>query len=462
MASLNIAIAINPEPAAAGDYLNVSLTVSNTNAQDDLTNVVLTLPYPDHLASLANSWLSDGGFASSGSSVESGEIITWNLDTLPAGTSRTVTLPPMIEAGTPSGTTIEFTPSVSHSSGNETTANRSVTVVSGRVLELVAAADAEPVQPGDQFRYTLTYGHTATSAVAPGVVMELPLPDGVSFVSATNGGILDENTVRWNLGTLDPGQIGRAQVTLTVDGSTAPGSLLQTQAVINSTSQPDMIARGDTVTRVEEVPPLLLALEVLPESAEAGEYLDMVLTVSNPSELDRSNVMLRFRYPEHLASLNNDRLSGSGYSSYGSSIEFREFVTWNLDTLPAGTSKTVTLPPMIGADTPAGTLIEIAPWVYDDSQTMSRLSRCVSVENHRVLELVVAADAEPVQPGDPFKYTLTYGHTATSTVAPDTVLKLPLPDGVSFISATGGGTLVHNPADDIQSTWPAWISCNGI
>ncbi len=444
MASLNLAIAINPEPAAAGDYLNVALTVSNTNTHDDLTDVVLTLPYPDHLASLNNSLLSDSGFASYGSSVESGEIVTWNLDTLPAGTSKTVTLPPMIKADTPIGTIIEFTPSVSHSSGEETTAARSVTVVSNRVLELVAAADAEPVQPGGEFRYTLTYGHTATSAVAPEIVMEFPLPDGVSFVSATNGGILDENTIKWDLGTLDPGQTGRSQVTLTVDGSTALGSLLQTQAVINSTSQPDMIARADTVTRVEEVPPLLLSLEILPEPAEAGEYLDVVLTVSNPSELDQSNVMLRFRYPEHLASLENSRLSDSGYASYGYSVEFGEFVTWNLGTLPAGSSTTVTLPPMIGADTPAGTLIEIAPWVYNDSKTMGRLSRCISVENNRVLELVVAADAEPVQPGDPFRYTLTYGHTATSTIAPDTVLELPLPDGVSFVSATNGGVLVDD------------------
>ena len=447
-ASLNLSITINPEPAAAGDYLNVALTVSNTSDYDR-SDVVLTLPYPEHLDSLHYSLFSGDVSLSnsigSASYVEFGEFVTWDLGTLPAGHTKTVTLPPVIADTTTAGTIIEFGPQVSDSSGEEATASRSVTVASDRGLELVVAADAEPVQPADAFTYTLTYGHTTTSAVAPDMVLELPLPDGVGFISATSGGTLDGNTVKWILGTLDPGQIGRAQVTVSVDASIALGSLLQTQAVFGSASQADMIARADTVTRVEEIPPLLLAIEVLPEPAAAGEYLDVRLTVSNAGDFDRSDVVLWFRYPEHLDSLQNSLFSGdvSVSNAIGSAswADFREFVTWDLGTLEAGTSRTVTLPPMITADTPAGTVIEISPMVYDSFGQVMRVSRCVSVENQRVIELVAAADVEPVQPGEEFTYTLTYGHTATSAVAPDMLLELPLPDGVGFVSATDGGTL---------------------
>ncbi|MCP4118659.1 MAG: DUF11 domain-containing protein, partial [Desulfobacteraceae bacterium] len=312
-ASLNLAVAVNPDPAAAGDHLNVAITVSNTSSYDR-SDVVLTLPYPEHLEGLGNSLISGGASLSNSigsyTTVEFGEFVTWNLGTIAAGSTKTVTLPPRVADATPADTVIEFAPQISDSSGNKTTASRNVIVASDRALELVLAADAEPVQPGEAFTYTLTYGHTATSAVAPDTLLELPLPDSVSFVSATAGGTLGGDTVQWNLGTLDPGQIGRVQVTVTVDASTALGSLLQTQAVLASTSQADMIARVDTVTRVKDAPPLLLAIEVLPEPAAAGESLDVRLTVSNAGTFERSDVVLWFRYPEHLNSLTNSVISG--------------------------------------------------------------------------------------------------------------------------------------------------------
>ena len=61
-ASLNLAITINPEPAAAGDYLNVALTVSNTSDYDR-SDVVLTLPYPEYLDSLQNNLISGERFS---------------------------------------------------------------------------------------------------------------------------------------------------------------------------------------------------------------------------------------------------------------------------------------------------------------------------------------------------------------------------------------------------------------
>ena len=437
-ASLNLSITINPEPAAAGDYLNVALTVSNTSDYDR-SDVVLTLLYPEHLDRLDASYIS-GDVTTVYGNADPGEFVTWNLGTLQAGTTTTVTLPPRITETTTAGTVIELSPQVSDSSGDETTVSRNVTVTSDRMLELIVAADAEPVQPGDAFTYTLTYGHTATSAVAPDMVLELPLPDGVSFVSATSGATLDGDTIQWTLGTLDPGQIGRAQVTVSVDGATSLGRLLQTQAVFNSLSQTDMIARADTVTRVEDASPLLLAVEAQPEPAVAGEYLDVRFTVSNAGSSDRSDVVLTLRYPEHLDRVDAGYISGDVTTVYGNA-DSREFVTWDLGTLGAGSSKTVTLPPNITAGTPAGTVIELSPMVYDSTGQVIRVSRCVSVENQRVIELAAAADAEPVQPGTEFTYTLTYGHTATSTVVPDTLLELPLPDSVGFVSATSGGTL---------------------
>lgn len=106
-ASLNLSITINPEPAAADDYLNVALTVSNTSAGDDLTGVVLELTYPEHLDSLSESYLSDDGYAT-GSACDTTEFVYWNIETLPAGSSKTVTLAPTVSSSTIDGTLIDF------------------------------------------------------------------------------------------------------------------------------------------------------------------------------------------------------------------------------------------------------------------------------------------------------------------------------------------------------------------
>ena len=366
---------------------------------------------------------------------------------------KTVTLPPVIAADTPAGTVIELSPMVYDSSGQVIRASRCVSVENQWIIELAAAADAEPVQPGEEFTYTLTYGHTATSAVAPDMVLELPLPDGVGFVSATNGGTLDGDIVQWDTGTLDPGQIGRVQVTVAVDASTALGSLLQTQAVFSSLSQADMIARADTVTQVEAKSPLLLSAAVRPEPVEAGEYLDVTLTVSNTSTFDRSDVEVWLRYPEHLDSLQNSLISGdvSVSNAIGSAAwaDFREFVTWDLGTLEAGTSKTVTLPPMVTDGTAAGTVIELKPQVSDSSGVKTMVNRCIAVADERVFELVMNTDMDAVQPGELLTYTLSYGCRATSASVSDAVLLLPLPENAGFVSATGSGSLSN---DTVQ--WP--------
>ncbi len=77
-----------------------------------------------------------------------------------------------------------------------TSATENVEIVTDRTLELaVTEAEYDPVVPSGELTYLLTYGHSALSAVAQNTVLELPVPPGLTFVSATDGGALAGNVV---------------------------------------------------------------------------------------------------------------------------------------------------------------------------------------------------------------------------------------------------------------------------
>ena len=85
---------------------------------------------------------------------------------------------------------------------------------------MVKSASAKSVSPGEEFSYTITYQNTGTK-VSDALRIEDPLPDYVTFVSATQGGAPDtqqSGTIVWNnLPALAPGTSDSVQVVVKVD-----------------------------------------------------------------------------------------------------------------------------------------------------------------------------------------------------------------------------------------------------
>ena len=454
-----VSVAVRSEPAEAGEYLDLALTVSNSSTFDR-SDVVLKFRYPEHLASLSDDYLGDGGYDASGSTCEFREFIYWAIGTLPAGTSKTVTLPPMITADTVAGTVIALNPLVSDSSETWMTQNRCIAVQNEQNLELRLNTGMDSIQPADLLTYTLSYGIRATSSRVSDTVLALSLPDHVSFVSATGTGALSGDTVQWSLGTMDAGQVGEKQVTVRVDSEAPLGYLMEAQAVLKSASQSDVIIRADATTKIVEETPLLLSIQAAPNPAEAGEQLDTELTITNTSSFDRSDIVLRFRYPEHLGSLSDDYLSDGGNDASGSTCEFREFIYWAIETLPAGTSKTVTLPPTVSSSTIDGTLIDFDAVVYDATarsraEHTVRIGQLASEPETHLLTVAVAGGgsvtSDPAGIDCPGDCTESYaeGTQIKLTAAPE--------NGWTFKEWTGGCTgtqtnCVVTLSEDLQVT----------
>jgi uncharacterized repeat protein (TIGR01451 family) len=79
--------------------------------------------------------------------------------------------------------------------------------------------------------------------------------------------------------------------------------------------------------------------------------------------------------------------------------------------------------------------------IYAGVPSPVQAERAGVVERTPPMTLEIIANRDPVVPGEPYSYTLTYGNRDTAPEA-GIVLKMALPSGVSFVRASDGGALL--------------------
>ena len=453
-AAINVSIEANPDPVAQSEVVRTAITVGNTGNSVSGT-LTLQLRYPDHLNDIFNSVISNGGACPGNSRCSSTEFLTWTLGNLAPGASITVTLPPSVNSGTPDGTLISFDAVVFEDGGNVAMASRSIVVQSASIYDIAVDEDLNPVAPNQSLTYAITYANRSALSTT-NTQLNFSLPTGVSFVSASGGGILNGSIVEWDLQTFPARKGGRQTVTVNVNPGVTPGTLLEVDAA-TITGQANFLnhsARAVATTRVDNNVPLALTVELNPDPVQPGESLQSALTVGNTSSSTLFGVTLQLRYPDHLNDIFNSVISNGGTCPGNSRCSSTEFLTWTLGNLAPGASITVTLPPSVNSGTPDGTLISFDAVVFEDGGNVAMASRSIVVQSASIYDIAVDEDLNPVAPNQSLTYAITYANrSALSTT--NTQLNFSLPTGVSFVSASGGGILNGSIVEWDLQTFPA-------
>ena len=451
-AAIEVAIEAGPEPVQPSETANVRIVISNSG--NSLSgDLVVKMVYPDHL-----NWIYDGteihGGVCPGTTCDNNEIVTWQLGVLPPGLSHPLALYPVVLNGTVDGSAIPFIVEVFENNIKVAETSRSVIVQDIVPYDIAVDEDINPIAPGEPLVYTITYSNRS-AASATSTALSFPLPQGVTFVSATDGGVLNGNTVEWNLNTLPAHSGGEQKVTVNVGGNVVSGSLLevdkaQISGLVNFQSH---TSSALAATQVSNNTALVLAMELNPDPVQPNEVLTTALTVSNPTNGVLFGVTLSLRYPEHL----NWVYDGAGIDGgvcAGTTCDKNEIVTWQLGAMAPGSSQTVTLPPVVINGTTIGSLITLNAHVREDNGTRASQSRTVIVQSGPAYDIAVDEDINPVAPGEPLVYTITYSNRSAAS-ASNTALRFPLPQGVTFVSATDGGVLNGNTVEWNLNTLPA-------
>ncbi len=427
-----LALEVNPDPVRPGETLDVGLTATDREPTDVFTTMVV-MRQPDDLDYFSTSLIS--GTCPS-TTCDRRENAVYDLGTLTAGRGSTVTYPPIVSAGTVAGTVITFEALASEQGGHLLRARRSVLVQQSPSLDLALDASADPVDPGGELTYTLTFGNRG-AGLASGTLLQMPVPAGAVFASASGGGTLDNGVVFWDLGALRPGEGGVRTLVVQVDPQTGLGEMIRADAAISDTSSPADRARASTVTRVEDASALTLSMEINPDPVRPNQTLNVELTSSNRGLVDLTTAAVIMRQPDDLDYFGEGIISGTCPST---TCDRRENAVYDLGTLKAGRGSTVTYPPIVSAGTSAGTVITFEAFGDEQGGRLVRARRSVVVQPSPALSLALDASVDPAAPGTELTYTLTFGNRSAA-LAPSAVLDLPLPAGTTFVSASDGGAL---------------------
>lgn len=382
---LVLAIEANPDPARPGELMTMEVTASNRGAVP-LTGVVLQLRFPQGVNSINPAALTLGGACiqiNTSGACEPSELLNWNIGVLPAGTGVTVSVPTVVAGATAPGRLISLEAIGTDDGVHKSVVQQTIAVDADNPLSLAVNENSDAIPGGAVLSYTLTYGNRATTGNATGSTLRFPLPVEAVLLSSTGGVIVDGNIV-WNLGSIPAGTGGRRQVRLTVPAAVDAGNLIRIDAVqlkgnVVAGQVPDAV-RSTVSTRVEDSKPLGLTFILTPDPVVGGQTLTATLAVTNNSGSTLTGVVLQARVPQSVNSFGPAALTGGGtciHVNTSGNCDFTELANWNVGTLAAGASTSVTMPMVVNAATANGRLISAESLVRDDTGNQSTMERTV-------------------------------------------------------------------------------------
>ncbi|MDG2308042.1 MAG: hypothetical protein P8R42_25980 [Candidatus Binatia bacterium] len=379
----------SPLPAAAGGTVTFSLVYANIGT-GPATTVVMTDPVPTHLTFVS----ATGGGALSGSDV------VWNIGTIPAGGSGSVTATFSVASPLPTGTITTNTATLEEASiGQQVSASLQVNIESNPVYGVVASAP-NPFVAAGQATYTITYSNLGT-ADSVSTLLIADYPNALSFFDATPPPETGTDN-QWSIGSLPPGAGGTITVTVDVGSPLANGSTISTLFTMTDVFSNDTVATATNT--VQSAPQLTLAITDVPDPAPADGIVLYDAVFTNPGTDTAFNVVLNLGYDPLLTYVGADVTPDTALGD-----------TWTIPQIRGGDSSRVRIQVQLPSVVPNGTLLTSSATVTDDLGNTASASVDTTAQSSPSLSLVASDSPDPVITGGQITYLLTYSNTGSDT-----------------------------------------------
>lgn len=285
-----------PGIAEPNELLTYQLTLSNSGGATAF-NVGLVDPLDVNTSFVS---ASNGG-------VEAGGVVTWTGLTVPAGGSINLTVTVRVASPLPAGVTqianLAYLPGTTppNCSAAPLPGACSVIPTIGSIAvnkSLTGESGSMPgfAEPGEQLTYTILLTNTGGSPVT-GYSLTDPLDPNVSFISASNGGTLVGNEVRWSGISLGVGQNLALTVVVQVNTPVAIGvTHILNLAYESGTTPPDCTAQplpsACVDTPMEPRPVIQVTKTVDSPTVSQGGTAIYTITVTNVSSVTITNAVV--------------------------------------------------------------------------------------------------------------------------------------------------------------------------
>jgi uncharacterized repeat protein (TIGR01451 family) len=147
--------------------------------------------------------------------------------------------------------------------------------ISFNPLNLEKDDGLDTVFAGGSITYTISFDNTANNYAVDGVILTDTLPAEVTFVSASDGGVLSGNTVTWNIGTLNPGDTDSVTLVVQVNNGVPDGTIIANWVHLDNDNTGPSFASDDTTVTSPPVgiPMFSNILVLMPVGIFAGTML---------------------------------------------------------------------------------------------------------------------------------------------------------------------------------------------
>ena len=326
---LQFSMEINPNPIEPGEAFDIQLKVTNTGLViEDLSKMNF----------MCTNYMNNYGANWSGA-CNPGEIFTWSsasLGVLPPGESLIVSINSNILSNTFSGRVISFEATLFAGGVWKNSTSHSIVVNGSSGLDLAIDPQADPVAPGANLVYNLTYGNHSSSQ-ATNANLSFPLPTGTSFVSATGGGVLNGDHVEWQLGNLISGEGGRQQIIIQPDVLLPNGHMLTIDNAVLSANINNALQSAHAMAANEVSAQVDIGLDLMawPNPVGTDSQLSMLIEVSNEQNFTSDNLYVRVLWPNYMdtsPTVSNGGSCGPSCGAFGN-YEYGSYVVWDASDL---------------------------------------------------------------------------------------------------------------------------------
>lgn len=454
-----------PGPLGVDGLVTYTLTLSNTG-NEDASNAIISDTVPT--GSVFVSASTPGSYDSTTGAV------SWNVGTVeaPEG-SATVTFTVSLPADPATGQvtadlTLSNTAHYSYSNapgggpagpGVNSGSGDSNTVTENTLGQSLSKTNnptfATPVQPGDTITYTLTYANTGTAAIQ-NVVVSDTLPVYTNFSSADTGGTYSavDNTVTWNVGTVNAGQNVTLQYSVVLTAPLASGTLIPNVATASAGSNGGAGGTGGSGAASGIVPPVISnvvtntvnsspVFDIVKSNSpqtpvKAGDVIHYELVVINNGNANATSVVVNDQIPAGTTFIAGSATGGTSFSFSGG------VASWMIDSLPVGVTETLGFSVVVNnpLPTPPVDIVNTAEVVGStETGPLSDPGRSNTVTNPTVGIKITKSDnpgdGVGVKYGGTIQYTLNYTNLGTLPLS-EVVVRDSVPGGTTYVSGSGG------------------------
>jgi len=410
----------NPDPVNAGDTISYLISVTNDGPSDAGSLVITDLL--SNALSFASA--SDGGMLN-------GNEVHWNFPLLKAGEKQRVTLlaktnPDLAEGSTisNSATAKSNNTDIAVTSGAETT-----TVHTKSVLSVEKVASSSAAVAGGNITYSIKVNNLGPST-AQNLVLTDTLPANVSFVSATNGGLVKNGVVTWTSSRLPVDEEYVCTLVVKANSDMIEGETITNRAAATSPTSEGVALSNSEVVTIFSHSDISILKTAFVDTVYAGNEITYSITVKNNGPSNASNVVVT----DELA----DGLSFVTASNGG--VLKGKTVTWTVPSMNVGDEFAVNIVVKSSSSYQKGTIIRNTATVNsDNSETpVTSIPVDIIVDTKTNLSITKTASSDSVYAGATISYSIMVANAGPSD-APFMTVTDTLPDGVTLVNASQSG-----------------------